>query len=735
MKNFTKGLLATVVVSAFAFNANAKTELSMSSAYTWSGGVIEGNTVTFSQAWDGLAWWLDGAEGYVKCVVKYAEPVNYYTQLFAQYAGDDNNYTAGNSDAYTIEMDMQNAPLNQLAIQNSEAGTLTIESVTLYTAADFAPAFELGTPVFNVDEEPIYNAFNQDLLLINGINMTFPEAVGVTPDMTVKVNAVLKTTLPGYGVPSEDDVDPGFGMPELVDCTDVTEFTGDAVFGDLSVAFTDFVQYIYEAGNNGIYGIDVKSIEVFDGATSVYSWEQSEEEPVIGTVFSVEFPVPVDLAVNDAEWLGIEDGVIDVEDANINGVVLAFPFATLGTDDATVSVFATLYDVTEMGTVVGGDDEDDNMGVVGPEAVAQQMFVGTMNVETGVYEVALFAEQLAAGHTYVISVETITVEDGEEVIYQWDNVETEFATEPFAVISTALEIEPSFLMGEEEIALNGHSAVSVDYASAIRVNFVNGSQLKNATYAIDKLVVDEEGDVAAEYVASGFLSLSGFGYAEFDKTLAFISGNQYKLTIKAWDVEELFDENWNMAEPVAVEEYLFNGAADAAVAGVAVFGVERGQFEEDMINIGVPVSFPELQLPFYVVPEECEIYVGAILTEVSEEENEDDIDGGFGGVNYQVFDGNTEGGVVNAYLFPEALEVGKTYIISLAGLYFINGEEEFAVECDDEVMFTVVESEGGEVSINVISAENVSAIYNIFGQKANAANGFVIVNGKKVMVK
>lgn len=160
-------------------------------------------------------------------------------------------------------------------------------------AGDPAPAFNLGEPVFSIDEEPFYGYAEWADLEVMGLYMTFPEADEMTPDMTIEVQAVLKTTLPGYGHEDEDDVDPGFGMPELIECTDIITFTGDAWFGSPVVNFTDFLIYIYEAGNPALYGIDVMNIRVVNGeGETIYGWYSNGEEPVVGTVFFVNFPEP-----------------------------------------------------------------------------------------------------------------------------------------------------------------------------------------------------------------------------------------------------------------------------------------------------------------------------------------------------------------------------------------------------------------------------------------------------------
>lgn len=159
----------------------------------------------------------------------------------------------------------------------------------IWTVVAPAPAFELGYPAFNIDDEPFYGYAQWADMEVMGLYITFPEADEMTPDMTIEVQAVLKTAAPAEG--EEDDVDPGFGMPELVECTEITTFTGDAWFGEPVVNLTDFLIYIYETGKSALYGIDVKNIRVVDGnGETIYGWYANGDEPAIGTVFYVEFP-------------------------------------------------------------------------------------------------------------------------------------------------------------------------------------------------------------------------------------------------------------------------------------------------------------------------------------------------------------------------------------------------------------------------------------------------------------
>ncbi len=589
----------------------------------------------------------------------------------------------------------------------------------------------IGEPVWGVDRHEL----PEDMINL-GVKVTFPELVlpyGVAAeDCEITVSASL------FGIPegnepmplSEDeDIDPGMGVDGPVALAEAVLHNA-FVEGGVVTAFLFAENENLEVGNH--YAVQLDAVTVISGEEIVAELPEDAYYAVDFFVTAVAPEVYVGAPV-----FGIEGGVFEEDMINL-GVPVCFPDLLLPAEDCDVVVSASLYGIpsgNEPMPLSEDEDVDPGMGVDGPVCLAEAELFHA-NTE-GVVTAYLFPEMLEVGNHYAIIINAVTVWQGEEMIAELE--EGYYASEEFEVVGyeepAELEIEPAFINGEEEITLSGHNWVSVEAAEALKVNFVNGPMVKYATYAIDQIEVDEEGYESAVSVASGALSLSTIGYVAFDEPLVFVSGFQYKLTVKAWDVEEIWDENWHMAEPIAVEEYVFNGASSVVVVGEPVWGIERGEFSEDMINLGVPVSFPELQLPFGVVAEECNALVYAVLVEEGAESDDDDF--GFG-VNSQYFFANVEGGVLSAYLFPEQLEVEKTYTIILTGIQFydLDFEEMLAgAELDAMVTFTVVKGEGGEVSINNITVNNGQALYNIFGQKVNNANGVVIMNGKKALVK
>lgn len=593
----------------------------------------------------------------------------------------------------------------------------------------------IGEAVWGIDRHEL----PEDMINL-GIKVTFPELAlpyGIAPeDCEITVSASL------FGIPEgnepmpineDDDIDPGMGVDGPVVLADAVLHNA-FVEGGVVTAYLFAENENLEVGNH--YAVQLDAVTVISEGEIVAELPEDAYYATDFVVTAVEPEVYVGAPV-----FGIEGNVFPEDMINL-GVPVCFPDLLLPAEDCDVVVSASLYGIpagNEPMPLSEDDDVDPGMGVDGPVCLAEAELFHA-NTE-GVVTAYLFPEMLEVGNHYAIIVNAVTVWKGEEMIAELE--EGYYASEEFEVVGyepePELEFEVALINGEEEIALNSHSAVSVESADAIAVNFVNGPMVKYATYAIDKMVQEEfEGETytAYESVASGALSISSVGYAAFEAgSVDFVMGNQYMVVVKAWDVEEIFDENWNMAEPIKVDTLYFNGAADVVTVGEPVWGIERGEFESDMIALGVPVSFPELQLPFGVVAEESAIVVYATLAEEGAELEDDDF--GFG-VNSQYFFGNVEGGVVTAYLFPEQLEVGKTYTIVLTGIQFydLDLEEMLAgAEIESVVTFTVVESEGGEVSINGIAAENGKVMFNIFGQKVNNANGMVIVNGQKALVK
>ncbi len=129
-----------------------------------------------------------------------------------------------------------------------------------------------------------------------------------------------------------------------------------------------------------------------------------------------------------------------------------------------------------------------------------------------------------------------------------------------AVSQDELAIYPSLVLGDDEVAINDHSEVSVDMADGIKVAFENGAAVRGVSYAINvmKQVSDDEGTtwVADESfdLAVGELSLNNVAYGQFEEPIIFEQGNKYQVKVTAYVANgtEEYDE--------VVKYYIINGA-------------------------------------------------------------------------------------------------------------------------------------------------------------------------------
>lgn len=157
-----------------------------------------------------------------------------------------------------------------------------LPTIAKYTGSIVLPELakvEVGTPVFSIDEDPFYGKIELSELEANGLKLTFPEAEGITPDMTIKAVASLYVLLDNSGAQpladgDDDDYTNGTSIiPVMENC----EFVGDAMFGAPVVNFAEFVQFIAEYGR-GAYAIEVKSVDVLAASGVVASWTPEVED-------------------------------------------------------------------------------------------------------------------------------------------------------------------------------------------------------------------------------------------------------------------------------------------------------------------------------------------------------------------------------------------------------------------------------------------------------------------------
>lgn len=266
-------------------------------------------------------------------------------------------------------------------------------------------------------------------------------------------------------------------------------------------------------------------------------------------------------------------------------------------------------------------------------------------------------------------------------------------------------IAVSLINDENIYDLNNHSNVSVDIANELTVNFIDTPQIHNATYAIDR--IDYDNNIIP--VCSGQLSINSMGFASFNEPLIFVAGHQYKITIKAW-TSELYDTSYDLIlqKPLFVKEYTIIGSNPTCIIGEPVFGVDRGIVEAGQANMGIKVEFREVLLPFgyidniyYDTPdnnEYVECTISASLYGVpqgnepmpifGEDELSDDVmnvDGPACLAENNIYILNYEGGVYYTYLFPDMMEEGNHYAITINSVK-INSVKNGIGDDDDKVI-------------------------------------------------
>lgn len=286
------------------------------------------------------------------------------------------------------------------------------------------------------------------------------------------------------------------------------------------------------------------------------------------------------------------------------------------------------------------------------------------------------AEGLKNGRINLTAGENGSILVDDFAVYLGDEKVAEVTKVKLVVAVPEIVIEPTL----GEATLNSHSANSVETASELLINFENGAAIKNVSYAIDR--IDDDVEIS---LASGMASLNTRAFVAFDKELVFVSGHQYKLTVKAWESEDITDE------PTAVVEYAINGASATGIIGEPQWGVERGVVTEDQANLGIKVSFPDVVLPFvgddavkgtvsatiYGVPQGNEPMPISGEDQVGDEQMGVDGPVELGTVMVAL---NNEGGVWNAYIGGVAFEAGNHYAIQLNSVMFTEGEGEEEVE-------------------------------------------------------
>lgn len=111
-------------------------QLDIEKSSFWGNGTREGNVVTFTKEWDGLAWWIGSKKGVTKIVVEFEEATEIKTQLLVQFNDVEDASKQAEAGSTTLEMDLTEGDIKQLAVQNEKPGVIKVKSVTLYSGTD-----------------------------------------------------------------------------------------------------------------------------------------------------------------------------------------------------------------------------------------------------------------------------------------------------------------------------------------------------------------------------------------------------------------------------------------------------------------------------------------------------------------------------------------------------------------------------------------------------------------------
>ena len=141
--------LIALMLCAFSVNAKEQeqevVDVTANFTYCWNPSesltLNEDNSITFnSVSWGGLASWVGGADwsGYEKIVFEYAEPTTVNTQILVQLADDSNVSAWGNAGITELVCTFDGndmSAVNQVALQTSDAATITIKRIYLVVNA------------------------------------------------------------------------------------------------------------------------------------------------------------------------------------------------------------------------------------------------------------------------------------------------------------------------------------------------------------------------------------------------------------------------------------------------------------------------------------------------------------------------------------------------------------------------------------------------------------------------
>lgn len=211
------------------------------------------------------------------------------------------------------------------------------------------------------------------------------------------------------------------------------------------------------------------------------------------------------------------------------------------------------------------DVEVVDRGGVGDADFGPYTVVGTVD-ENGELTYGL-KNVFAGGNWFVISCSKIVVTD--EAVSFAPVVDRKL--NPVAV-------EPAFVCGDEEIALNDHSDVSVETATALVANVINCPEAIGASYNIFEMTMGQDEETTfwnpTIEIAAGEMSFRNIGYAEFEKAINFEAGKKYQLSVT------VYGGPYDDPTEVGVYTFNFNGAYVAPEPTFVEVDLTRDMFHE-----------------------------------------------------------------------------------------------------------------------------------------------------------
>lgn len=360
-------------------------------------------------------------------------------------------------------------------------------------------------------------------------------------------------------------------------------------------------------------------------------------------------------------------------------------------------------------------------------AIIEEMFAVVGDESVGGTQINMvLAEPLKLNGTYTVTLPALAFMLGHDQLNNYSGAAVySFTIDGVEEEVNELEIIPELVLveGEDGAALNSHSEVSVESASMLNVEFINGAGVASAKYVLSSVIgqIEKEATVWVpnEVLSEGDLSISGKGSAVFAEPIQFIKGEKYQLVVTVTMMDGTVQDF----------KFIFNGAT--AVPVIAEVGlIVSGEEEEVTLNDhsivsaekvdGVKVQFGTPAVVATASYKICEVVPNTDEVVETVAEGEVSI--------------NTYGFV--EFSAPVYLVQGKQYKIIIVAMDGNNSElaqSSFVVNGATEPWVVSI------ARVAALNSNGENVIYTLSGARINAAQmqkgNVYIVNGKKLLVK